>query len=256
MNSGGAKINNSVAHHGSPSISPDGKFLFFFRHSIITDMDVYWVSTHVIDGLKKNVFAPKLSRQIPNMIVKRDSVIKYVIPRNTFSCEYGTETLKYTATLSNGSDLPSWLHFDSDTRMLSGTPTQAEIDDIKITATNKDSTSASCIFKITITNPTGIGKDNNQLPVELKLLQNYPNPFNPSTVIVYQLPAAGNVRISIFNLLGQKVKTFFNSFQSAGEHSLVWDGRDDSNIPVSSGMYFYRLETEETALVMKMVLLR
>jgi len=58
MNSGGAKINNSVAHHGGLSLSPDGKFLFFIRHGIITDMEIYWVSTSIIDVLRKYAFAP------------------------------------------------------------------------------------------------------------------------------------------------------------------------------------------------------
>jgi hypothetical protein len=256
MNSGGAKINNSVAHHGSPSLSPDGKFLFFIRHGIITDMEIYWVSTSIIDVLRKYAFAPKLSTPIRNMTINADSLFNYQVPENTFSCEYGTDSLKYSATLSNGSDLPSWLHFDSDTKTFSGTPRQAEIDIIKITATNKDSTSVSCTFRITVTNPTGIEKDNNQLPKESELLQNYPNPFNPSTVINYRLPESCNAKLVIYDTLGREIKILVNSFQHAGEHSIVWNGMDELNSQVSSGVYFYRLESGNLIIHKKMTLIR
>jgi uncharacterized repeat protein (TIGR03803 family) len=89
-----------------------------------------------------------------------------------------------------------------------------------------------------------------------QLSQNYPNPFNPSTVISYQLPAFSNVKLSIYNMLGQKIKTLVNGFQNAGEHSLVWDATDEKNNPVSSGMYFYSLVTNEMSLQKKMVLVR
>jgi flagellar hook assembly protein FlgD len=64
------------------------------------------------------------------------------------------------------------------------------------------------------------------------------DPFNPSTVINYQLPAYSNVKLTIYNLLGQKIKTLMNSFQNAGEHSLVWDATDEKNNPVSSVTFF------------------
>jgi uncharacterized protein (TIGR02145 family) len=465
MNRSGADIN--ILGQNSPTLSPDGKYLFFNRHDQPASgniADIFWVSTNIIDTLKKIAFAPKLKRQIPNMNIKTDSVLNYVIPDNTFSCEYGTDSLKYAATLSNGSTLPSWLHFDSDTRTLSGTPTQTEIDTIKITATNRDTVSAICSFRITVTASTGqetvtdidgnvyqtvtigtqvwmkenlkatryrngdtigttypptrkyanvstskyqwayngndslaaiygrlytwyaatdsrnvcptcwhvptitewrtlIGflggnavahaklketgtthwkspnadatnesgfsglpggtrwgdtvfidmgthghywsssasdnfwvwrlllyydtfddnmflgttaKDNawavrcikdattgvddsknrKQIPEEMTLHQNYPNPFNPTTVISYQLPVSSNVKLSIFNALGQKIKTLVNVFQNAGEHSLVWDATDDRSNSVSSGVYFYSLQTDEMTLQKKMMLVR
>jgi hypothetical protein len=103
----------------------------------------------------------------------------------------------------------------------------------------------------------GIEEENNKnLPEEYYLSQNYPNPFNPTTVIGYRLPAAGNVKLSIYNLFGQKIKTLIDSFQNTGEHSIVWDGTDDGNNPVSSGIYFYRLETNGMNLQRKMMLIR
>jgi hypothetical protein len=91
---------------------------------------------------------------------------------------------------------------------------------------------------------------------DFRLNQNYPNPFNPSTMIPYSLAKSSFVKLNIYNLLGQKIRTLQNSFQSAGKYSLVWDARDESINPVSSGIYFYRFETDEMNLQRMMVLVR
>jgi hypothetical protein len=260
MNSCGAKINIHTEVQWSPSLSPDGKFLFFSRlkanATSVDPMDIYWVSTHVIVGLKKVAFGPKLSNQIPAMSIKADTVFNYEIPRNTFSCEYGTDSLQYSAGLSNGSALPSWLTFNAETRTLSGTPKQAEVVNLKIIATNADTVSATCTFKITVTKATGIEESNNNLPTEFKLCQNYPNPFNPSTVISYKLPVDSNVKLKIYDTLGREVKSLVDSYQGSGNYSLIWDATDDNNNPVSSGVYFYKLEAGEACIQKKMVLVR
>ena len=98
------------------------------------------------------------------------------------------------------------------------------------------------------------GKD--LLPTSYSLKQNAPNPFNPITRILYDLPKATSVRLDIYNVLGQKVKTLVNDFQSAGSKSVIWDGRSNSGSEVSSGVYFYRLETSEYSATMKMMMLK
>lgn len=254
MNNGGAKINIAQYDHQKPSLSPDGKFLFFNRDNL-SGSDIYWVSTHVLTGLKKAAYAPKLSRQIPNMNVKIDSVINYVVPAGTFSCEYDIDSLKFTATLNNSSALPSWLNFNPAIRTLSGTPKQTEIDSIKITVTNPDRVSISCTFKIIVTNVTGI-QNNYHFLRECMLFQNYPNPFNPSTLISYLLSSDSKVELIIYDALGQKVKTLVDTYLNAGSHSVTWNGTDDSNNPVSSGVYYYRLNAGEHSFQKKMILLR
>jgi hypothetical protein len=99
-------------------------------------------------------------------------------------------------------------------------------------------------------------KNTESNPTEFKLEQNYPNPFNPSTTIRYSLKKSSNVRFNIYNLLGQKVRTLKNSYQNAGEYFLIWDGEDDDNNLVSSGIYIYTLQTEEFNMQKKMVLIR
>lgn len=81
-------------------------------------------------------------------------------------------------------------------------------------------------------------------PAGFALRQNYPNPFNPSTSIQYQLPQPAQVRLTIFNTLGQVVTRLVNRRQEAGFHTVVWHGRNHAGEPVPSGIYYYRLEVE------------
>ncbi|MGH1362104.1 MAG: S8 family serine peptidase [Calditrichia bacterium] len=88
-----------------------------------------------------------------------------------------------------------------------------------------------------------------------ELSQNYPNPFNPTTTISYRLAGAGDVEIDIFNSLGQRVRTLVRSSQTAGSYQVVWNGRDDADNKVSSGVYLYRLKSAGQVLTKKMLLL-
>jgi len=104
-----------------------------------------------------------------------------------------------------------------------------------------------------------------EVKVEIKkysLAQNYPNPFNPTTVIVYYLPDLGyqpaEVELTIYNLLGKIVRTLIKERQHPGEHRAVWDGKDDEDNDVASGIYFYRLKVSGVDFVKakKMILIR
>ncbi len=88
-------------------------------------------------------------------------------------------------------------------------------------------------------------------------LQNYPNPFNPETNINYSIPEEGKVEVSIYNVKGQKVKTLVNETQISGEHTVVWNGTNKQNKRVASGVYFYKLEVNNSKLLInKMLLLK
>lgn len=94
------------------------------------------------------------------------------------------------------------------------------------------------------------------LPSQVSLHQNYPNPFNAGTTILFELPRAAEVNLSIFNILGQRVRTMHNGLLEAGSHTVYWDGYFDNGLNSSSGLYFYKLETPEISLVRKMVLIK
>ena len=94
------------------------------------------------------------------------------------------------------------------------------------------------------------------LPDSPQLAQNAPNPFNSQTILSYFLPAAGPAHLTVFTLTGQRVAVLQQGLQQAGYHRLHWDGRDDVGRPVASGLYLYRLVTDEVVLTRKLVLLR
>lgn len=89
-----------------------------------------------------------------------------------------------------------------------------------------------------------------------RLLPNYPNPFNPNTNISFALSNQGRTRVAVYNVKGQLVKTLVDRDMPAGEHTVVWNGTDDSNKQVGSGVYFYKLETSEHSEMRKMVLVK
>jgi len=94
------------------------------------------------------------------------------------------------------------------------------------------------------------------LPDKLTLVGNYPNPFNPETRIVFALPKKQHIQLSIYNLTGELVTTLVSAAYEPGEHQVVWNGRDAAGRAVSSGVYMYRLESENTRLNGKMVLMK
>jgi hypothetical protein len=94
------------------------------------------------------------------------------------------------------------------------------------------------------------------LPDRFELYQNYPNPFNPSTEIRFSLPSAGEVRLEVYNMLGQKVATLVDGYLEAGEHIAIWEGTDLAGRPVSTGVYLYRLQSGDLTASKKMLLLK
>ena len=104
--------------------------------------------------------------------------------------------------------------------------------------------------------PTGISDTRTVAPLSFSLEQNFPNPFNPATTIRYSVPRSGSVRLVIYNLLGQSVRTLVDTPQSSGSYSVLWDGRNQAGTTVSSGIYIYRLTVGETTDSKRMTLLK
>lgn len=98
--------------------------------------------------------------------------------------------------------------------------------------------------------------DNPNAPRSFALFQNHPNPFNPVTQISYQLPQECRVRVTIYNVRGQRVRTLYDGRQGAGTHTLSWDGRDTGGRLLSSGIYLYRLEAGQFHQTRKMTLMK
>jgi len=96
----------------------------------------------------------------------------------------------------------------------------------------------------------------NVVPPASYLGENYPNPFNPSTTVRYGLSQPGSVRISVYNARGQHIRTLVNGSMAAGNHTVVWNGIDDQNRTVSSGIYFIRMETKDCVSTKKALMVK
>lgn len=104
---------------------------------------------------------------------------------------------------------------------------------------------------------TGAGEDHGSLtPQEYRLAQNYPNPFNSATIIRFDVPKTSQVTIKIYDMLGHEVKTLIDRTFEAGSHVTIWDGKNNRESPVASGVYVVRMQAGEFVGVKKLVLLR
>ncbi|MBN2828779.1 MAG: T9SS type A sorting domain-containing protein [Candidatus Cloacimonetes bacterium] len=124
-----------------------------------------------------------------------------------------------------------------------------------ITVNSNDTFYPSHSITLHVEAATG-NEENYNLPIVTALNGNYPNPFNPETTIAFSLKEAGNVKIEIYNIKGQRINTLVNEVRNAGNHSIVWKGTDSDNRNVASGVYFYRMESQEYTNTKKMLLMK
>jgi hypothetical protein len=103
---------------------------------------------------------------------------------------------------------------------------------------------------------SSVGIDNDTLPSNTNLNGNYPNPFNPNTLIKYQISEENKVELNIYNIKGQLVKTLINQVQSAGKYEAIWNGTNENNQLVTSGVYLYLLKTGNQTYTKKMLLMK
>ncbi len=99
-------------------------------------------------------------------------------------------------------------------------------------------------------------EDSGQLPSITFNLKNYPNPFNPETTISFEISKPGNIVLNVYNLKGELVKRLINNQMSNGKHSIVWDGKDNKGKICSSGVYFYKIESNGRVETKKMLLMK
>jgi hypothetical protein len=100
------------------------------------------------------------------------------------------------------------------------------------------------------------GASETTLPRDFSLEQNHPNPFNPTTEISFSLPVTSQVRLDVFNIMGQKVTTLVDGSLPAGKHSVIWDGKSSAGETAASGVYFYKIEAADFTDVKKMLLMK
>ena len=239
----GPQVNSSLWEFGC-YVTIDNKYLFFTRGgNSWSTYYIYWVRIdNLIDSLRHTNFVPYLKNQIPNQSDSVGILYNYTFPDSTFIDDDGNNTLSYSATLSSGGALPSWLSFNPATRTFYGTPTAVGLVSLKVTATDTANSSAACTFNLNVVEHTAIRELNGQIINEYKLFQNYPNPFNPSTVISYALLTNSFVSVKIYDILGKEITTLVNSVQKKGSYDITLN---TTNLNLSSGIYLYTLTATE-----------
>ncbi|MFO7446063.1 MAG: FlgD immunoglobulin-like domain containing protein [Ignavibacteriaceae bacterium] len=183
---------------------------------------------------------------------KRD--IFFTILNNTL------DEIKYSTYLGGQEDdmLPSLIFNDDENAVIIGTTSSP---DFPVTSGCYDSTFNGgndlfiCAFN-SFTPTTFINTGSINTPERIFINQNYPNPFNPSTTINYRLSESSDVKLKIYNSLGQEIKTLVDSFRHAGEHSVIWNATDNKGHQVSQGVYYYSLVSGDINLQKKMILIK
>ena len=135
----------------------------------------------------------------------------------------GTPPLTYSLSPT----LPAGLAFDPVTRTIAGTPTAAGVTTYTYTVTDANGATASLAWQT--------------LPTAFDLADNFPNPFNPQTTIQYALPQAADVELTVYNVVGQPVRTLVAEHQSAGRYAVAWDATDARGQRLASGDVFLPL---------------
>ncbi|MBD3258709.1 T9SS type A sorting domain-containing protein, partial [candidate division GN15 bacterium] len=168
----------------------------------------------------------------------------------------------YLTSSNDPAGFTAQLVFDSTQSFTSVLTPSGTTDDSVRVAVSSDGLSAGVYYDSVAISVDGVG-DILILPVILhvepssaKLSQNVPNPFNPETRISFSLSTASEVRLEVFNVIGQRVTTLIHGGYPAGEHQVVWRGTDDRGNQVASGIYLYRLSTPREVETRKMVLMK
>lgn len=125
--------------------------------------------------------------------------------------------------------------------------------DLIITSNDPENLTQTVPVELVITGTEG---EDNLIPSVTELKGNYPNPFNPETNINFNTSQESNVKITVFNIKGQKVTTLVDEIMPAGVHSISWNGKDENDRSVTSGVYFYTMEAGKYHTTKKMMLLK
>jgi len=156
----------------------------------------------------------------------------------------GTDT--YSSSSANATKTAT---IDPDVELADG-------DKIVATATDAEGNTSEFSDAFAISGTVSVEELSDILPRSFVLEQNFPNPFNPNSVIRYQLSAARDVELTIYNLKGQKIRTLVNTKKETGLHSVSWNGKDNAGNVVASGVYIYRMTAGEFVDAKKLTLLR
>ena len=227
-------------------------------YAVDSDDDCIWIDNITFPGVS--------SSNAPIIFVTEETIdfgeveLNQTASANFSIINFGSETM--TGTIST----PANFSIEADNRneisysieaecsqefVLSFTPTEEGTVSGTVEITSNDVNT-----QILVSGETTDNDDNNVEPLVTVLKGNYPNPFNPITFINFSIETEGKVQIDVYNILGQKVKTLVNEHLQSGSHQIKWNGKDDSNNSVASGVYFYKMKNGRYTSTKKMLMLK
>jgi hypothetical protein len=168
-------------------------------------------------------------------------------------------------SLQSSEDLQNWQILSSKTGGTGGTANVETLDNLQgtgryiILLLQKAAKNAFSIRELEVygtPKATGVAESQWGIPKEYELSQNYPNPFNPSTIIEYAIPKPGNVKLTVYNILGQQVAELINEEKPAGTYSVSFSAAGRGGTALSSGIYFYTLRSNNYVITKKMIFLK
>jgi hypothetical protein len=224
-------IINTATNECGSEITDDNLYMTF-----VSNNDVYWVGSGFIDSLKHTNFIPYVKNLIPDQNGHAEQFYIFTIPDSTFMDDDGNNTLTYTATLVNGNPLPSWLTLDDSTATFSGTPADAQMLNIKVTATDTAGASVSTTFKLTIAESTAIDQ------LEEQPARVFPNPTSGVVNISLASLPLTTALAEIYNLQGKVIRK-----ETFRKNTRI----DMSDCP--KGIYFLRLLVDNEITVSKII---
>ena len=191
---------------------------------------------------------PIINKELPNLFTFS---LNFITATESVLAPKSGATVFYNSSNSGRSGLIGWEHGLG--RVISFSTL---LSDIELSNSNYAKLFANTVEWASRKNKTSVSENEERTPVSYSLQQNIPNPFNPSTVINYQIPKAGGVELTIYNMLGQEVRKLVNESITAGTHSIQWDGNNNRGEQVRTGIYLYRMEAGKFIKERKMLLLR
>ncbi|MDP4196159.1 MAG: T9SS type A sorting domain-containing protein [Bacteroidota bacterium] len=234
----------------------------YWTYGLPKDLHVQTITKNIIEKFMDNRFPPDIVSWSPFKLVT-DTVNAEVISINKRLCDAKIgEKIKFSLKAEDPYNEKVKYFWIADSAIVGMDSTYeftaAKEGTSKVTAyayNSKDTSSIS--WDVNITQPTAIGQDK-KVVLKYELQQNYPNPFNPSTIIKYSLANESNVKLMIYNAIGQIISTLEDKVKKAGNYEVKWNAGE----AVSSGIYFYSLEAsavngkENFRSVKKMIFLK
>ena len=215
-----------------PQISPDGKYIFTSNWNNQDDINIYWVSTDVIEAARTSNFKPYIDARIkiPDLTDSIGNSFNYTIADTLFNDNDGNETLTITAKEYGMDDLPGWLHFDDESFIFSGELTETGTFQIEVIATDTAGASISDIFRLTVKGPSSLqAHPNTKLTI-------YPNPTN-GILQIDNADSFTKINFEIYSPTGQLLQ------------SNVLTGNIIDLTNYSKGVYLLRLNTEDQTYI-------